>query len=125
MVRVAGRRRERESWVLGFLCWRWWGMNGREHISTHQRGVLFAAAASPGAQVTEVPPFSADANAVLDKLAAEFGVEDAMQVCVCVVVGERGVSEREGGSSVRGRGFRLLEVCGSRIWGGGCDAGGG
>jgi len=31
-------------------------------------------------QVTEVPPFSAEANAVLDKLAAEFSVEDALQV---------------------------------------------
>jgi hypothetical protein len=31
--------------------------------------------------VTEVPPFSAEANAVLDKLAAEFDVEDALQVC--------------------------------------------
>jgi len=31
-------------------------------------------------QVTEVPPFSAEANALLDKLAAEFSVEDAMQV---------------------------------------------
>lgn len=31
-------------------------------------------------QVTEVPPFSADANAVLDKLAEEFSVEDAQQV---------------------------------------------
>lgn len=31
-------------------------------------------------QVTEVPPFSAEANAVLDKLAAEFSVDDALQV---------------------------------------------
>lgn len=37
-------------------------------------------------QVTEVPPFSAEANAVLEDLATSFSVEDALQVCACVCV---------------------------------------
>lgn len=37
-----------------------------------------AAAALP--QVTEVPPFSAEANAVLEALAANFSVADAQEV---------------------------------------------
>ena len=32
--------------------------------------------------MVEVPAFSAEANAVLDKLAAEFSVDDALQVSV-------------------------------------------
>ena len=47
-------------------------------LLTHLLLLLLLLWISP--QVTEVPPLSAEANAVLDQLATGFSVEDALQV---------------------------------------------